>query len=429
MKKVIAIITIIAVIITSFAIIITVTGEPQEQTEFSIADRIRSFMLENNPEALERVEGIHQKSILESIDIRVSQHTRRYSTAEAWLSSRGDEILPELERITTDATQSLTIKPDLSFVVYELITSRFSKQYAESSVFSYLVSDNRIWIGVSESVSVFYYEDGTFYRQRNRGFLGTINSSSDMNIRRAAINFLQDPDAIEEMILREIDEKIVDVRIVRVAGTTSLFLQGENTDFVIILNAHNMMLEHGSLERFKIYPMADMLSMMTSTGIFAMQALDHKPTFTAEAEALQAMGLLRGTDRGLDLLRPLTRIEAATMLVRALGLDDEPTAVTSQFVDIGDVHWGMRYANIAADRGITRGVGYGYFAPSAIVTADQFATLVLRSAGEPEFNWEEAINIMIEREIITEENADTMDLFTRGDMAKILYEAIAAGMM
>ena len=31
--------------------------------------------------------------------------------------------------------------------------------------------------------------------------------------------------------------------------------------------------------------------------------------------------------------------------------------------------------------------------------------------------------IMIDEEIITPENAETMDLFTRGDMAKIIYEA------
>ena len=40
-----------------------------------------------------------------------------------------------------------------------------------------------------------------------------------------------------------------------------------------------------------------------------------------------------------------------------------------------------------------------------------------------EFNREEAIDILIEKSVITEENSKTMDFFTRGDMAKIIYEA------
>ena len=64
-----------------------------------------------------------------------------------------------------------------------------------------------------------------------------------------------------------------------------------------------------------------------------------------------------------------------------------------------------------------------YFAPDDSVTAEQFATMVLIAGNHADFNWEDAINIMIDEEIITPENAETMDLFTRGDMAKIIYEA------
>ena len=61
-----------------------------------------------------------------------------------------------------------------------------------------------------------------------------------------------------------------------------------------------------------------------------------------------------------------------------------------------------------------------FFAPDDSVTAEQFATMVLIAGNHADFNWEEAINIMIDEEIITSENAETMDLFTRGDITKII---------
>ena len=117
------------------------------------------------------------------------------------------------------------------------------------------------------------------------------------------------------------------------------------------------------------------------------------------------------------------------MLVRALGLEDEPTAETSNFTDIPNGTWGVKYANIAADNGITYGVGDGMFAPNDLVTSDQFAAFVLRNTDEPDIDWQTAMNVLIEQGIITQEQADTMNLFTRGDMAKIIYEAQEKGLI
>ena len=154
-----------------------------------------------------------------------------------------------------------------------------------------------------------------------------------------------------------------------------------------------------------------------------------KPTYEKEAQSLQAAGLLQGNEKGLDLLKPLNRIEATTILVRALGLENTPTETVSKFADIPDDNWGVKYANIAYDAGITRGIGDNKFAPDDLITGDQFATLLLRNSESEEFDWQTAINILIEKNIITPENAETMDLFTRGDMAKIIYEAREKGLI
>ncbi len=62
------------------------------------------------------------------------------------------------------------------------------------------------------------------------------------------------------------------------------------------------------------------------------------------------------------------------------------------------------------------------FAPNATITASQFATLILRNMGENP-DWQTAINTFVERGLLTSDQAEKMDLFTRGDMAKIIYEA------
>ena len=113
-------------------------------------------------------------------------------------------------------------------------------------------------------------------------------------------------------------------------------------------------------------------------------------------------GLIRGNKRGFDPLKPLTRIEAAAILVRALVYENEPTEAVSKFGDIPDGNLGIKYANIAAEKGISLGVGDGRFDPDALVTDNKFAMFVLRSADEPKFDWEQAMSVLIEKGIVTE---------------------------
>ena len=156
--------------------------------------------------------------------------------------------------------------------------------------------------------------------------------------------------------------------------------------------------------------------------VLSQLVLETKPTYDAEAESLQSDGLLKGNENGLDLLKPLTRIEATAMLVRAMGYEDSQTSAASYFADIKSDNWGAKYANIAKDKGIAAGVGDDMFAPDETITASQFATLILRNMGEDP-DWQTAIDTFAERGLITAEQAEKMDLFTRGDMAKIIFEA------
>lgn len=154
-----------------------------------------------------------------------------------------------------------------------------------------------------------------------------------------------------------------------------------------------------------------------------------KSTYQTEAESLQERGLLKGNENGLDLLKPLTRIEAATMLLRAMGQSETTTHTTPAFSDVPLTHWGFGAAENAFSLGIINGIGNSLFAPDESVTAEQFATMVLRAGNHPEFNWEDAVDIMVNEGIISAENISTMDFFARCDMVKIIYEAIEKGLV
>lgn len=148
-----------------------------------------------------------------------------------------------------------------------------------------------------------------------------------------------------------------------------------------------------------------------------------KDLYQSEAESLQSEGLLKGTDKGLDLLKPLTRAEAATMLIRAMGHPEVTENTVMTFSDVSSEYWGFGAIENAYSLGLVNGVGDGKFAPEQNVTAPQFATMILRAANAGEFDWEKAVEIMVEQGILTKEETETMDFFTRGDIAKMIYEA------
>lgn len=101
----------------------------------------------------------------------------------------------------------------------------------------------------------------------------------------------------------------------------------------------------------------------------------------------------------------------------------------SSFSDISPDNWASPYASVARAKGIAYGVSDTEFAPNQSVTADQFATFTLRAAGERDFDYANGLEILIEKGIVTDKEAETMDLFTRGDMAKIIYEAKEKGLL
>ena len=370
----------------------------------NISDKIENMMMINYPEVIEKANANIEEFINTSIE---EQYEYLKSIHQA----------SRIEQVEDSIRNGRVLIPEKTFCYYLMSAEKYLKQYSDTNNIDYLIDDTKYWYPIYVSN---YTNRYSIYDETGKYTEWGKDIADDKTIE-----FLLDPEEIERIVESGTDENIIDAKIISIPLTTILYLKGEQTDYgIIIYDWHGHEDDEVYLERYKLYKMSDILN---SCGLYETlpipEILETKPTYEAEAQELLEAGILKGTDKGLELLKPLSRIEATTILVRILGFENEPTSDVSYFADIPSDNWGAKYANIAADKNIAAGVGDGLFAPNDTITASQFATMVLRAGNHAEFNWEDAINIMIDEEIITLENAETMDLFTRGDMAKIIYEA------
>ena len=152
--------------------------------------------------------------------------------------------------------------------------------------------------------------------------------------------------------------------------------------------------------------------------------------FTHCADALHDLGLFQGTDSGYDLDRAPTRAEAAAMLVRLLGAEEEAQAMesyTAPFTDVRD--WAKPYVQYLYDNGLTNGVTETLFGASNTCTAQQYATFLLRALGysdgtDGDFTYATALQFAREMGVVDDLNCDP-DNFLRDDVAAMSFTALA----
>ena len=314
---------------------------------------------------------------------------------------------------------------DKGLLISKINTIKYLSQYSNKGCFSYLFNENSIF-----KVKRNKYNNTASFSAEGLALDNDETQRSYVDIVDDKIfDYINDVQQLENDIAEKGETLVRDIKIFGLGYLTVLYIKCESNEYLVKLHDNNDNILP-KIKPFEIYKANEMLEAFNDTDVknspysqnISESVLTTKPTYDSEAESLQSEGLLRGNEKGLDLLKPLTRIEATAMLVRAMGYEDIPTSGTSYFADIQSDNWGAKYANISKDKGIAAGVGDGMFAPDEMITASQFATLILRNMGENP-DWETAINTIVERGLITSEQAEKMDLFTRGDMAKIIYEA------
>ena len=100
----------------------------------------------------------------------------------------------------------------------------------------------------------------------------------------------------------------------------------------------------------------------------------------AQAQMLHELGLFRGTEKGFELEKPMTRAEAAAMLTRFLGAEQKALAGTWQhpFTDVPS--WADKYVGWLYESGLTRGVSATLYGAEENVTCGQYCTFLARAA-------------------------------------------------
>ena len=404
------------------------------------------FVMFNAVVNAEEVEGLTEKidalimeknftqDQLKRID---EQYLRDY---DDWFWNRYLEPAKQLGKMNTDSDEEEyeycleRNRPNYKYgVLVTEVGNKYAQQYSENNVFSYLLDERKKYWAVMPcrgfGISIKCRGDGSrIYDMKDE--LG--EQYDIITLTTNIIDFLREGSEIKKQLLKYNEEKVTDVQLFSVKeGLTLLYVKCISNEYLMKLYGND-----GSgkcipqIEEFVLYPAQMLIDALTLhegddwpyRQLISRDMLQTKNTYDTEAESLQADGLLNGNEKGLDLLKPLTRIEATAILVRAMGLEDTQTSDTSYFADIQSDNWGAKYANIAKDKGIADGIGDNLFAPNDTITASQFATLILRNQGENP-DWQTAINTFVERGLITSEQAEKMDLFARGDMAKIIYEA------
>ena len=428
MKKIIS--TILSILITFISIQTTIFAE--EQQVEGLHEKLNTLFIKNNFTE-EQLTNMKQQ-IIDDFDERWDG---RWKGLKALGKNKSNneklEYEYRLNEIMPDFDYSFLITLLKENALLEKYPTQYIKKYTVGKIFNYLFDNKQYW-----TVATL---DGTFGALRfdlngNRikdmkeilGSAGYILLILDKN----HINFLKDEKNIHDMLLKEKEYKVDDIRIFAFdQGKIFTYIKCGQNEYLIKLRAtsgSSPAIENiPQFEQYKLYPASEVINALAEEWDYIAA---EKPTYETEALSLQSEGLLNGNDNGLDLLKPLTRIEAAAMLLRAIGETEiAPEGATQAFNDVPSTHWGFGAAINAQALGIVNGVGDNNFAPDKTVTATEFSTMVLRAANTGEFDWTQALNMLIEQGIITQENSETMDLFTRGDMAKIIYEARNKGLL
>lgn len=98
----------------------------------------------------------------------------------------------------------------------------------------------------------------------------------------------------------------------------------------------------------------------------------------AQAEMLRQLGLFLGTDDGFELDKPLTRVQAAVMLTRLLGGEEEALVEHPEhpFTDVPQ--WASPYVGWLYEQGLTKGVGDNLYGAHRNITFEEYATMLVR---------------------------------------------------
>lgn len=155
--------------------------------------------------------------------------------------------------------------------------------------------------------------------------------------------------------------------------------------------------------------------------------------YSSEADALNSMGLFRGTENGYELDRSSTRIEALVSIIRLSGGESEALSggYETSFTDVDA--WAVPYAGYAERHGIANGKAEGLFGSRDMITAGQYVTMLLRTLGYSDsagdFSYSGALDFAYEAGMLDRVEKGTLgfdDAINRATMVFLMNKALSA---
>ncbi len=151
------------------------------------------------------------------------------------------------------------------------------------------------------------------------------------------------------------------------------------------------------------------------------------------ADTLYDFGLFKGTDKGYELEKSLTREESATILVRLLGEEEKikEKEFREVFADVDKERWSYQYVMYCYNHNITKGTSASAFSPEVQIDAEQFVTLLMRLLGYTDVNPDTALDKSVEYKLLPLDMVESLkksETFSRGVMVQIVYNGLRTAM-
>ncbi len=155
-----------------------------------------------------------------------------------------------------------------------------------------------------------------------------------------------------------------------------------------------------------------------------------------KAQILNTLGILRGTGTGYNLEGKLKRSEAATFIVRFLGVENDVLAdrtdySNTEYNDVSSASWYAPYVGYCDEEGIINGYTDGSFKPEEYLSEKAFLKMLLVVLGyeyEEDFDWNSVYYMAYTKGVVTNEDyryrATDNTNYTRGDVVEVLHTSM-----
>lgn len=133
-----------------------------------------------------------------------------------------------------------------------------------------------------------------------------------------------------------------------------------------------------TLVQLAAFTLTAVLTLSLGPPVWAAEQKPLEPTQQQLAQMLYSLGLFQGTDQGFELERPMTRGEAAAMVTRFFGGEEEALE-QNQPAPFDDVPgWAVPYVGWLYRNGLTQGVSQTKYGSEQQISFAQFAVMLNR---------------------------------------------------